>query len=224
MPFVKKTIHLSNINLHEKVVKTNLHLTIDHHQTIITAAEKTANNLIAQAKIKAHRLVRDAEEKAKQRESKTQTAMQGLIEKTRNEAENIQATIAEQTKQEVLAQANQLIQALNQSKQRFFDSHEDFFKEILNDMISALTQEIDLKTKLELLAQKVIEKAKGLEEGVIYFNQKDFESQPEVQLPLNWKMLADNDVPQQTCKLSAQGSEWYISFKDIESDVLSFFK
>jgi vacuolar-type H+-ATPase subunit H len=224
MPFVKKRIHLSSVDLHQKVIKSKLHLTINDHHRIITAANRTANNLINQAKIKANRIIQKANQKSEHRYLKTQHTIQGLIEKTKKDTEQIKNTTIEKTQQDIWHEANDLISKLNEAKDIYYHQHQDFLKTILFDLINALVTDIDIKTKLELIAQKLIDKAKGLEEAIIYFNQADFDTQPEIKLPLNWKILIDNDVPHQSCKLSAQGSDWYIDFKKITTDLSDFFK
>lgn len=223
MPFVKKNIHLSHIELEQKIIKKNIHSTIDQHQKIIIAAQNTANNLIFQAKLKAQRLLEKAQADQQRKTLETRQAIQGLIEKTKAQSQEIKDKIIEQTQQEILLEASNLLSSLNQIKQDFFEQHQDFFKSILTDLIESFTQELDLKLKMEIIAQKVIQKAKGLEEAILYFNEIDIKYITHLQLPINWKILIDNDIASQSCKLRAQGSDWHINFRQIETAAVGFF-
>lgn len=237
MPFIKKNIDLSDFtdfiknqapqnnvqsnlnNLNNQniyILKNNLKPFIEQHQLLIELAEKRAKKIIADADLYAKKIRAKAQKESDEKQSLLKINMQSLITSTKEQTKELKQNASLEAKQEVFEQAIELLASLNDAKQAYFNQNTDFFKKNLLSLINILTSKIDAKNRLELLADHVLEKAKGLEDAILYFHSSDFENLPEIDLPLGWKILASNEVKVNSCKLFAQGSEWIADFDSLE--------
>jgi hypothetical protein len=240
MPISKKTIDytsashdiLNNDQLAD-IGEYNRILDLARQQAlvIIQTGELEAATIIeqAQAELNQHQeqaldLLQQVEAQNTQKISETQVTIEAMLNEATGSVQNIIDNSEQTTSKAVWEKAQDLIAKLEQERASFYSNAQDVIKFSLVQIIKKITTDLDMQSKMHILAGQIFDKAREVEIATLYFSAKDFTDLPQFNIPQGWKVDKDIMLESGACRLVGAGGEWKTSINIIERKILQAFE
>jgi hypothetical protein len=223
MPFIKKQLTFGEVSLSQIYLPREVDDYAQVYETVIQQAQEKANYLNEQAKYNAEQLLSNSERLLIQTKQEiTQLKQQAHTEIAHIKEQAVNEAVLE-AQEMVINQAFSLIEQLHKQAEQFKSDNLPFVHQLLKDVVDSLLKNLDAKTQVLIMAEKLANKALQLEQGTLSLNPVHEANLPKLTLPSSWKLTYDALLLEDEAKLSAGGSEWRTQFSIIEQTLLQWF-